>query len=111
MRGWPGSASPTRPQAVPDERPRHLRVGIPDARSTRARSGRVHYFAGSQHVLRSDRNACAVLGGRAPFFLSTPVENSPFRRLKNPHPRMVPKADQREARELSWRSSEAPFLS
>jgi hypothetical protein len=43
--------------------------------------------------------------------VSTPDENSPFRRLKNPHPGMLPKADQREGREWSWQSSEAPFLS
>jgi hypothetical protein len=43
--------------------------------------------------------------------VSTPLENSPFRRLKNPHPGMLPKADQREARDWSWQSSEAPFLS
>ena len=43
--------------------------------------------------------------------VSTPIENSPVRRLKNPHLRMLAKADQREARGWSRRSSEAPFLS
>jgi hypothetical protein len=55
--------------------------------------------------------AFVIASGVAGWAVSTPLEKSPFRRLKNPHPGMLPKADQREAREWPWQSSEAPFLS